>query len=250
MRPKSIGATTTGLIVAIVCIATSGCHDGPLYGLKQANPYFVLREWKQDKAYGVTDHERCQELQSLASQIGSMNATDQASWAKHLDRMIKTDPSPEMRRLSILAASRLKTADSLALIEQGLDDESLKVQMEACSALGRRPEAEAAQLLASTIGTTPERDVKNSAVAALASHKGNVPVDSLRLVLEDSDPATVDLAMTSLRGVTGKDLGTDAQQWIAAIDQMRSQPTSPATPGADNPQVQIAEGEPGTSIFR
>ncbi|WP_145387766.1 HEAT repeat domain-containing protein [Stieleria neptunia] len=241
LRPFSCGA-----IAAVLCVLACGCHDGPLYGLKRVNPYFTMREWKRDRELGVTDHQRRQELQTLASQIGDMNTREQAKWATHLDRIIENDPSPEMRRLSILAASNLKTPGAIELIERGLDDESLKVQMEACRSLGKRREPEAAQLLASTLGTTPEADVKNSAIAALGKHKGNIPVESLRLALEDRDPATIHLAMQSLKGVIGKDYGSDPQQWIAAIDAQRA----PAGPTADADDVRVADGEGDEKTIR
>ncbi|MCA9136028.1 MAG: HEAT repeat domain-containing protein [Planctomycetales bacterium] len=236
----------SGGLMIVLCVFASGCHDGPLYGLKQVNPYYVMREWKRDKTLGVTDHERRIELQSLANQIGDMNAKDQAFWATHLGKIMNNDPSPEMRRLSVLAASELKTPNAIALIERGLDDENLKVQMEACRSLGKRPEPEAAQMLASVLGTTPEPDVKNSAIAALGKHKGNISVDSLRLILEDQNPATTYLAMNSLRGVMGKDYGNDPKQWIAAIDQQRipaggAVPGSPAGPTGSDDQLRYAE---------
>lgn len=251
-RPNRFGVSTIGGIIALFAIVTSGCHDGPLYGLKQINPYYTMREWKRDREIGVTDHERRAELQSLASKIGRMNSKDQQFWAEHLGGIIENDPSPEMRRLSVLAASRLKTPNALDLIERGLDDESLKVQMEACRSLGKRSEPEAAQLLASTLGTTAEQDIRNSAIAALGNHKGNIPVDSLRLVLEDTDPATTYLAMNSLRGVIGKDYGNDPKQWIAAIDGQRASegdavPELPTGPMGQDGAIRFAEGE-GTAI--
>lgn len=231
--------TVQGCIIATLCILACGCHDGPLYGLKRVNPYYVMGEWKRDRKLGVTDHERREELQLLADQIGDMDTKDQLFWGKHLDRIMDTDPSPEMRRLSVLAASQMKTPAAMELIELGLDDENLKVQMEACRSLGKRSEPEAAQMLASTLGTTTEVDVRNSAIKALGNHKGSIPVESLRLALEDQDPATIHLAMSSLRGVMGKDIGDDPQAWIAAIDQQ-------ATPDGSD-KVRIAEREGTTT---
>ena len=231
-----------GCIVATLCVLACGCHDGPLYALKKVNPYFALREWKRDRKLGVTDHQRRLELESLADQIADMSAKDQAFWANHLGRIMANDPSPEMRRLTVLAASRMKDPAAMGLIEQGLDDENLKVQMEACRSLGKRPEPEAAQMLASTLGTTTEVDVKNSAIRALGNHKGDIPTDSLRVVLEGQDPATIDLAMTSLRGVMGKDLGNDPKQWIAVIDQQQM-PEGTDQSGGGSGEVRVAEGE-------
>ena len=243
---RRLRSFTCGALAAVLCVLACGCHDGPLYGMKRFNPYFPMREWKRDRELGVTDHERREELQSLASQIGGMNAKEQAKWAPHLDRIIENDPSPEMRRLSILAASNLRTPNAIDLIDRGLDDESLKVQMEACRSLGKRREPEAAQLLASTLGTTPEADVKNSAIAALGKHKGTVPVESLRLALEDRDPATIHLAMQSLKGVIGKDYGNDPQQWIAAIDAQRV----PDATGTESDDVRVAESQASEKTIR
>ncbi len=225
--PRSAVAAKTafGMVFALMlCLCAAGCQDGPLYALKEANPYFTMREWRQDRLLGVTDHERREQLSKLARQIGRMPDEEQLYWSEHLSKILNNDPSAEMRRLSVLAASRLSSPAAIDLIEQGLDDDSIKVQMESCRALGNRKEPQAAQLLASTLGTTPEQDVKNSAIRALGNHQGAVPVESLRLVLEDQDPATVHLAMSSLRGATGKDYGNDPKQWIAALDQQNAEP--------------------------
>ncbi|MEM0925822.1 MAG: HEAT repeat domain-containing protein, partial [Planctomycetota bacterium] len=219
-----------------------GCQDGPLYALKAANPYFSLREWREDEKLGVTDHQRRKELLALAKQLGSMSPNDQLFWSKHLGRILENDPSPEMRRLAILAAAELDSAASVELIERGLGDENLKVKMEACRSLGKRSEPAAASLLAATLGSTQDADLRNSAIAALGNHEGGIPTDALRIALENQDPATLQLAMESLRGVTGQDLGDDPKLWIAALDQ-------PVPSGDSDPAVRFAEGE-GSSVTR
>ena len=236
------------IAIALISLLSSGCHDGPLYALKQANPYYALREWKQDRDLGVTDHERREELLTLSRTIGGMSAGDQAFWASHLDRIMTHDPSAEMRRLAVVAAGRLKNPSAIALIEKGLDDQSVKVQMEACRSLGKREEPEAAQMLASTLGTTPENDVRNKAIEALGKHKGNIPLEALRIALDDTDPATLDLAMNSLRGVMGTDHGNDPKTWIAAIDAQTAPvnstaPQNPPLPGTAEDSIRFAGRE-------
>lgn len=225
-----------GCLLAVLLLGMTGCHDGPLYGLKQVNPYYVMKEWGHDRAMGVTDHDRFQELQSLAASVGTMPADRQAFWLQHLNKIMDHDPSPAMRHQAVLAAGNVQAPEALQLIQRGLNDESIKVQMLACEVLGKRTERDAAQLLASTIGITTELDVKNSAIEAIGKHKGAIPTNSLRLVLDEQDPAMVDLAMTSLRGVMGKNYGNDPKQWIAAIDQASQLPGA-----ADSEAIQIAE---------
>lgn len=205
-------------MVALVCCALSGCQDGPLYALKTANPYYSMGEWKRDAAIGVTDHERRKELALLAETIDQMPANKQQFWMGHLNQMIENDESPEMRRLAIRAAGRLRDPSAMAMLERGLDDDSVKVRMEACESLGRMTGEEAARTLAATVGTETSEDVRHAALEALASHKNQIAVDSLKIALSDRNPATRDLAVQSLKGATGKNYGEDPQVWIAALE--------------------------------
>ena len=205
------------LAAALVLCAVSGCQDGPLYALKNVNPYFTMREWRNDSALGVTDHERRTQLADLASQIGQMPTNRQKFWSQHLDKMIENDTSPEMRRLAISAAGNLKIADALSLVEKGLDDDSIKVRMEACRALGKRSEEAATRLLASTAGTEADEDVRQAALEAIGNHQGKIALDALKIALNDRNPATQDLAIQSLKHVTGKNYGDQPDAWIAAL---------------------------------
>jgi hypothetical protein len=205
--------------VALAAASLTGCQDGPLYAMKTVNPYFTMKEWKEDEALGVTDHERRKQLARLAETIDQLPPDRQEFWAGHLHKMLENDQSAEMRRLVVRAAGRLDSPTALEMIEQGLDDTSTKVRMEACRSLGRKSENEdATRLLVAAIGTDTSQDVKHSAMDALANHKNKIAVDSLRLALSDRNPATRTLAVQSLRGATGKNYGDDPQVWIAALD--------------------------------
>ena len=83
--------------------------------------------------------EKRKQLALLAETIHQMPPNKQEYWSGHLNKLIETDESPEMRRLVVRAAGRLNdSTSSISLIEKGLDDSSEKVRMEACQALGRR----------------------------------------------------------------------------------------------------------------
>ncbi len=73
--------------MALAAGGFSGCQDGPLYGLKVANPYFSMREWKRDEELGVTDHERRKQLAKLAETIDQLPADRQQFWAGHLQKI-------------------------------------------------------------------------------------------------------------------------------------------------------------------
>ncbi|MEM9364768.1 MAG: HEAT repeat domain-containing protein [Planctomycetota bacterium] len=203
--------------VAIFSIHLTGCHDGPLYALKRANPYFTMREWRNDEKMGVTDHKRREELLALAESIESMPAERQAYWQPHLEQIYENDASAEMRRLAVLAAGRTNDPRVLTLLEDGMDDDSVKVRMEACRALGRQSSDDAARLLAQTLGSTSDRDVRHAAIDALANHPGTIANNALSNLLRDRNPATQSLVIASLQRTTGQDLGSDPDAWIAAL---------------------------------
>lgn len=205
-------------VVATSCGCLNGCHDGPMYALKHANPYFTMRQWAADEKIGVTDHTRREELQSLAETMPTLPPERQQYWSTHLRQIFEHDENAEMRRLSVLAAGKSLAPDVMPLIEQALDDESVKVRMEACRALGNRRDEGAARMLASVLGKTQDQDVKHAAIAAIGNHRNAIAADSLKLALEDRDPATQSLVMDSLRRQTGKNYGNDPQTWIAALN--------------------------------
>lgn len=205
------------LVVAITSIHVAGCHDGPLYALKRANPYFSMREWANDEKIGVTDHKRREELLALAESIESLPAERQAFWHSHLEQIYANDASSEMRRLAVLAAGRTNDPRVLTLLESGMNDDSVKVRMEACRALGRQSSDDAARLLATTLGSTSDRDVRHAAIQALANHPGAVANNALSNLLKDRNPATQSLVIASLQRTTGQNLGSDPDAWIAAL---------------------------------
>jgi HEAT repeat protein len=188
-----------------------------MFALKRANPVF-LNQWKQDEKLGTTDHRRRQELQKLASSIDSYSAAEQAKWMVHLEQIMANDPSASMRHLAVRAAGKIAGADALRLVQEGLDDENLKVRMAACEALAERPEAAAATLLAKTAGESVDLDIRQAAVRALRGHEGQQVTDALKLALQDSDPALRYAAIDSLKQVTGKDLGNRPDVWVAFLD--------------------------------
>lgn len=225
-------------LAVLLCIAAiigplSGCHDGPMYALKAANPYYAMGDWKRDKERGVTDYQRREELMTLAETIGTMPSERQQVWTEHLTAMLENDLNPEMRRLAIQTAGNMNAVPTIALIEKGLDDDSFKVRMEACRALASEAtlasdqSTDAARMLAATVGTETNDDVRRAAISALANHKSPIAIDSLKTALRDRNPATQTLVIASLRGVTGENHGDDPQTWIAALD---SKPTGPASP--------------------
>ncbi len=206
------------LVLAMPLLVIAGCHDGPLYGLKVVNPYYSMKQWKEDEKYGITDYRRRKELEKLVTSLPRLPKNRQAYWLKNLEQIMANDKSPEMRRIAVMAAGQLNDATADEIVRVGLKDESVKVRMACCETLGNRRDPEATRMLAETAGSTTEQDVQKAALAALGKHKGPVAVDALKIALADRDPSTRSLAVGSLRQTTGKNYGDDPQVWIAALE--------------------------------
>jgi HEAT repeats len=226
------------IAMGMASIGVVGCHDGPMYAMKQANPYFSMKQWKEDEEIGVTDHVRRQELAKLVDTISTLPQERQKFWGDQLEQILENDSSGEMRRLAIAAAAGLRDSDqSMELIRTGLKDSVSKVRMEACRSLGKLPSEDAARTLVAVVGTDTDLDVRQAAIAALGSHKGSISTETLRRTLEDRDPATRQLAISSLRQLTGRDYGEDPATWIAALDKNLQDAPEPKTSIARLPEI-------------
>jgi HEAT repeat protein len=203
---------------------SSGCHDGPMYALKQANPFYV-NQWRADERLGPTDATRAAELQTLVAQIGAMPQAEQDRWIGELEKVMQYDKSPYMRELSIRAAGNAGTPKALAIIRTGLEDDDAKVRIFSASALASRREPEAIELLAKTVSDESNKDVRLEAIKSLGTHRGPRVVDALRLALEEPDLAYRHTAIVALRKSTGKDAGDDPAAWIAMLDSPDAPPT-------------------------
>lgn len=212
--------------VVLVAILASGCHDGPMYGLKVINPYYSQKQWKADEAYGITDYQRRKELEKLVASIRYLPKQRQAYWLGNLQQVMEHDESPDMRRLAVQVAGQLNDSTADEIVRRGLKDESVKVRMFCCKTLGQRTDPEATRMLAEAAGSTTDQDIRMAAYEALGKHKGSIATDALKIGLEDRDPATRKLAINALKSTTGKNYGDDPEVWIAALQgkEVQEQP--------------------------
>ncbi|MEL6897325.1 MAG: HEAT repeat domain-containing protein, partial [Planctomycetota bacterium] len=162
--------------------------------------------------------KRLGELEHLASSIGNMTDERQQYWLPQLKQVLENDKSPAIRWFAVKAAGRIRSRDALQLVEMGLEDESIKVQMAACEAMGKRTEPEAGALLAKVVGSSQDHDVRLTAVDSLGSHTGDSVRAALRQAVQKREPAIRITSIASLKRVTGQDFGNDVDAWVAYLD--------------------------------
>lgn len=205
------------LSLLLVTAVASGCHDGPLYALKEVNPYFRHR-WNADESLGPSDHTRRAALESLCENIEAMPADEQQAWGDDLRLLLENDENPEMRRLAVQAAGAIPGDPGLQLVLKGIEDENMKVRQTACKALSQRSEPEAIAALAEAAGSDTNDDVRLTAVKYLGSSNHPQAISALRTAVQSTDPAFQSVAIASLRQVTGQDFGRSPEAWVAYLD--------------------------------
>ncbi len=190
----------------------SGCADGPMFALKQMNPYY-RRQWAKDSELGPTYHERLDEMRLLSKQIASMGPDEQRQWVEHIDAILEHDPSPEMRREAVLALTDVEPSLSLQLLQRASKDESTKVRMAVCAAIGKQDADQAIPILQPLLQDTDKEGVQISAIRALGNFQGPQTEGLLAAALQEKSPATQLAATEALAQSTGKSFGGNVPKW-------------------------------------
>jgi len=98
-------------------------------------------------------------------------------------------------------------------LQAALGDPDPDVRLAACQAWVKRESAEATPGLIGLLNGDLNPEVRLAAAKALGQRKDPAAVPALGNALEDSDPAMQYQAVMSLRQITGKDFGSDVNQW-------------------------------------
>ncbi|WP_164102503.1 HEAT repeat domain-containing protein [Candidatus Laterigemmans baculatus] len=205
-------------VLMLIVAAASGCQDGPMFAIKKANPYYSSYEWAADEAIGPTDATREAELRELAGAIDDMSPAEQRRWLEHLANILQYDPSPHMRCQAVHAAALATVPEAISVLETGTQDDHAKVRIASCDALALRTETEATRLLAESVNSETNKDVRLAAIKSLGSHQGSQATDALKLALQEPELAYQHASIASLRQITGRDVGNEPEAWVAMLE--------------------------------
>lgn len=202
-----------GLVGLFLFITVLGCTDGVLHKMKSINPYY-RNEWEKDRRLGTTFTERVDEITLLKSRLPSMEPTEQAKWADLLEKLVKSDPSPEMRSLACQTIANLPGDSAIRALNSASTDQSEKVRLMACAGWQSRGGTEARDMLLTMATNAKESpSVRRSAIAGLATFNDDEVKKTLAGILDDKSPALQYQTALSLKTITGRDYGGDIQAW-------------------------------------
>jgi HEAT repeat protein len=190
-----------------------GCTDGLLHKMKSVNPYY-RNEWEKDRQLGTTFSERVDEIALLQSRLPDMAADEQAKWADLLEKLVKSDPSPEMRSLACQAISTVPGETAVRTLNSASTDQSEKVRLTACAGWRTRGGPEARDMLLTIAANTNETpSVRRAAIAGLSTYNDDEVKTALAGILDDKSPALQYQTALSLKSITNRDYGGDIQAW-------------------------------------
>jgi HEAT repeat protein len=165
--------------------------------------------------YGATADQRITELRADAEKAkkGGGEAID--TFTQRLTTLMPAEHDPRVRKAILDVAAGFDTPTAVAVCKGALEDPDERVRSKACEVWGRRGGPEAVALLTARYDTDASIDVRLEALKELGKLGDEAAIPTLARALENADPAVQYRAVTSLKKVSGRDLGDDVNLWRA-----------------------------------
>ena len=210
------------------CVAIAAAAVGCANWRAKLDPAKVAAEREK---YGATADQRIEELAAAAARANRGSPAEQADYTHGLSKQLLAEHDPRVRAAMLAVAADFDTPAAVAICRGALEDPEPRVRMAACEAWRKRGGPEAVSLLGARVSADADIDVRLKAVRELGALEDKAAVPALARALEDPDPAIQFRAVTSLKQVSGRDLGDDVNAWRAWA----------ADPNAEGTEWSIAE---------
>ena len=205
---------TCGLLLT----AFSGCGERPFADWGLVDPW-ARKSWKEDERFGPTYYTKREELKKRREGVRNLSPEEQERAAVELAERLRDEQHPVLRGDLIRALALLPSATASEALKQAVNDTDPDVRVIACEAWGKRGNGEARQVLAQVLGSDTDPDVRIAATRQLGQFKNDPEaMQALKLALDENNPALQYRAVESLKGMSGRDYGTDMVAWREYID--------------------------------
>jgi HEAT repeat protein len=160
----------------------------------------------------ITPAMRVSAIQESVARARS-SGVGQLDLCRQLATQIRTEPDPIVRRTIQEAMGEFDTQLAQAVLEAGLNDDNLDVQVTCCRILGERGKRSAIQGLSRVINTATDDEARLAAVDALGQIDAPESIAAIALALKDNDPALQYAGVQAMQNISTEDLGNDVHAW-------------------------------------
>ena len=206
-----------------LALVVSGCKGVDLssvpladeLGFAEVQP--VPKEIKN--RYGPTSKDRLEAIrkESNRAKYGSEEIRNEI--AEKLAEQIRNEPNAFLRQEIVRALAECETPEAANILRQGLNDESVDVQIQCCRGWGKWGTEESVRVLGQVLeNQLATLDLKVAAIDALQSVGNQEGVPFLVPLLDKrEDPALQYSSLKALQKITGKRLPDDQEAWQAYV---------------------------------
>ncbi len=201
------------LIAVTLVVAASGCTEW-------SPPWEFWREEPEEKLI-ESPSVRMEKFRAWGAAADNYSPQEQANFAAQLAQAYNTelaDGDPMIRREAVRALGHFRTQTAERILHEAKSDANASVRIAACEGWGIRGGENSISELESVLRNEREQDVRHAAIRALQGIQRDAAnpyavVGALVIALEDKDPATRNLTLAALEGVTGRYYADDADAW-------------------------------------
>lgn len=201
-------------LTAGAILVYSGCSSST-----RARPEWVqtIAFWDKeevDKAYqGHIPAKRVEVLREEALKMSTLSAAEQQAKAELYAKAYREEADPFIKSEIVKAIATCGSPLAADTIKDAMRDGNRDVRIVACDAWAVHGGPLAVPQLSEAIRKDASIDVRLAAVRCLGKIGGPEAIAALGPALEDPDPALQYRAVQSMRLISGKDFGDDANAW-------------------------------------
>ncbi|MBC19642.1 MAG: hypothetical protein CMJ74_05185 [Planctomycetaceae bacterium] len=173
--------------------------------------------------YGPTSKDRLEDIRKQRNRAkhGSDKVKEEISG--NLAQQIRREPNAFLRQEIVRTLAECQTSVAADILRQGLNDESVDVQIQCCRGWGKWGGEESVDVLGQVLqNKLATMDLKIAAIDALQTI-GNLESAPFLVPLLDKreDPALQYRSLKALQKITGKSLADDQEAWETYIAEER-----------------------------
>lgn len=207
------GKTLRVIGLYLLWAGSSGCAQQQA-AQKWYDPFGLFAQKEEPAVKVKTSAERIKILRELAKRAPNMSPSEQQRASEEIANALGKGNEDDIlvRAQMLRTIAVFPTAQAGRTLTAGLKDEDRDVRVACCEAWGQRGGEDAVRLMAETLGSDADVDVRLAAARSLGVLKDPKAIQALGAALDDLNPAIQYRAIESLRKISGKSY-IDIKDW-------------------------------------